>query len=74
MAVRIASPPRGGSSPSHRPNHGPCPSARRDSRSGDRLTLHVHYVPRREGDGLALPWTGQGQETATKRTPGNPGE
>jgi len=19
--------------------------------------LHVHYVPRREGDGLALPWT-----------------
>lgn len=21
--------------------------------------LHVHYVPRREGDGLALPWTGQ---------------
>ena len=22
--------------------------------------LHVHLVPRREGDGLALPWTGQG--------------
>ena len=22
--------------------------------------LHVHVVPRREGDGLALPWTGQG--------------
>lgn len=21
--------------------------------------LHWHYVPRREGDGLALPWTGQ---------------
>lgn len=21
--------------------------------------LHVHVVPRREGDGLALPWTGQ---------------
>jgi histidine triad (HIT) family protein len=21
--------------------------------------LHVHYIPRREGDGLALPWTGQ---------------
>lgn len=21
--------------------------------------LHVHYVPRRAGDGLALPWTGQ---------------
>lgn len=21
--------------------------------------LHVHYVPRRPGDGLALPWTGQ---------------
>lgn len=21
--------------------------------------LHVHAVPRREGDGLALPWTGQ---------------
>lgn len=21
--------------------------------------LHVHYVPRREGDGLHLPWTGQ---------------
>lgn len=21
--------------------------------------LHVHYVPRREGDGLMLPWTGQ---------------
>ena len=22
--------------------------------------IHVHYVPRRAGDGLALPWTGQG--------------
>lgn len=21
--------------------------------------IHVHYVPRREGDGLSLPWTGQ---------------
>lgn len=21
--------------------------------------IHVHYVPRRAGDGLALPWTGQ---------------
>lgn len=21
--------------------------------------LHIHYVPRREGDGLHLPWTGQ---------------
>lgn len=24
--------------------------------------LHVHYVPRREGDGLALPWTNQQKE------------
>ena len=23
------------------------------------MHLHVHYVPRREGDGLTLPWTGQ---------------
>lgn len=23
--------------------------------------LHVHLVPRRDGDGLALPWTGQHQ-------------
>jgi histidine triad (HIT) family protein len=23
------------------------------------MHLHVHVVPRREGDGLALPWTGQ---------------
>ena len=29
--------------------------------------LHVHVVPRREGDGLALPWTGQ--QTAS-RPPG----
>jgi diadenosine tetraphosphate (Ap4A) HIT family hydrolase len=21
--------------------------------------IHVHYVPRRQGDGLTLPWTGQ---------------
>jgi diadenosine tetraphosphate (Ap4A) HIT family hydrolase len=21
--------------------------------------IHIHYVPRREGDGLHLPWTGQ---------------
>lgn len=26
--------------------------------------LHVHVVPRREGDGLALPWTGQQREHA----------
>lgn len=26
--------------------------------------LHVHIVPRREGDGLALPWTGQQQGAA----------
>lgn len=24
--------------------------------------LHLHVVPRKAGDGLALPWTGQGQE------------
>jgi histidine triad (HIT) family protein len=24
--------------------------------------LHLHIVPRREGDGLALPWTGQVRE------------
>lgn len=24
--------------------------------------IHVHYVPRRDGDGLALPWTGQSKE------------
>lgn len=26
--------------------------------------LHVHLVPRRPGDGLALPWTGQGATDA----------
>lgn len=26
--------------------------------------LHVHYVPRRSGDGLVLPWTGQGGRAA----------
>lgn len=26
--------------------------------------LHVHIVPRRLGDGLALPWTGQTRESA----------
>jgi len=25
------------------------------------MHLHVHVVPRREGDGLALPWTGQAE-------------
>lgn len=28
--------------------------------------LHIHYVPRRPGDGLALPWTGQ-HEALTSR-------
>lgn len=32
--------------------------------SGDAATqtiphIHIHYVPRRAGDGLTLPWTGQ---------------
>jgi histidine triad (HIT) family protein len=27
--------------------------------------LHLHLVPRRPGDGLALPWTGQQQRKAT---------
>lgn len=27
--------------------------------------LHWHLVPRREGDGLALPWTGQAAREAT---------
>lgn len=27
--------------------------------------LHVHVVPRREGDGLHLPWTGQQAATAS---------
>lgn len=26
--------------------------------------LHVHVVPRRDGDGLALPWTGQKKQPA----------
>ena len=26
------------------------------------MHLHLHVVPRREGDGLALPWTGQNHE------------
>lgn len=26
--------------------------------------LHVHYVPRREGDGLLLPWSGQAERLA----------
>lgn len=25
--------------------------------------MHVHYVPRRAGDGLTLPWTGQVKES-----------
>jgi histidine triad (HIT) family protein len=28
--------------------------------------LHVHVVPRREGDGLALPWTGQQEAARTE--------
>lgn len=24
--------------------------------------IHIHYVPRRAGDGLTLPWSGQGDE------------
>lgn len=27
--------------------------------------LHAHLLPRREGDGLALPWTGQKRREAT---------
>lgn len=27
--------------------------------------LHLHIVPRREGDGLHLPWTGQQQQVAS---------
>ncbi|WP_063832043.1 HIT family protein [Nocardia otitidiscaviarum] len=27
--------------------------------------IHVHYVPRRKGDGLHLPWTGQRERTTT---------
>lgn len=29
--------------------------------------LHIHVVPRREGDGLHLPWTGQGDDLVTVR-------
>ena len=29
--------------------------------------LHVHYVPRRWGDGLRLPWTGQARWTGQPR-------
>lgn len=29
--------------------------------------LHVHVVPRREGDGLALPWTGQERSSVVSR-------
>jgi diadenosine tetraphosphate (Ap4A) HIT family hydrolase len=29
--------------------------------------LHVHLIPRREGDGLALPWTGQQERDRRKR-------
>ena len=28
------------------------------------MHLHIHYVPRRPGDGLALPWTGQARDEA----------
>jgi histidine triad (HIT) family protein len=31
--------------------------------------LHVHLVPRREGDGLALPWTGQQYIVQTQPNP-----
>ena len=27
--------------------------------------VHVHYVPRRDDDGLTLPWTGQGLQRST---------
>jgi histidine triad (HIT) family protein len=30
------------------------------------MHLHVHIVPRRDGDGLALPWTGQAEREAAK--------
>lgn len=35
------------------------------------LHTHLHVVPRRPGDGLALPWTGQ-QKKARKRKPPTP--
>ena len=28
--------------------------------------LHLHYVPRRDGDGLTLPWTGQPREETSR--------
>ncbi len=31
--------------------------------------MHVHYVPRRHGDGLALPWTGQRKAAPTADEP-----
>jgi histidine triad (HIT) family protein len=31
--------------------------------------LHVHVVPRREGDGLALPWTGQAEREGRAKPP-----
>lgn len=55
-------------------------AARWGARQGDQFNLitsrgeaatqsvfhfHVHYVPRREGDGLHLPWTGQAKKTCT---------
>jgi histidine triad (HIT) family protein len=30
------------------------------------MHLHVHLVPRKEGDGLHLPWTGQKTNSAVK--------
>jgi histidine triad (HIT) family protein len=30
------------------------------------MHLHVHVVPRRDGDGLALPWTGQRKDGAAR--------
>ncbi len=32
--------------------------------------LHVHVVPRRQGDGILLPWTDPGAETGTGGRPG----
>jgi histidine triad (HIT) family protein len=36
------------------------------------MHLHIHVVPRREGDGLALPWTGQQAATKRRRKPATP--
>lgn len=33
--------------------------------------MHIHVVPRREGDGLALPWTGQQRGDAQQPTEGD---